>query len=59
MRREGMNWINLVLSSIFGNTVDIVMESLVPLNAHQCLTEKPLDSQTDLYSFQLGNYFVS
>lgn len=54
-----MNWINLVLSSIFGNTVDIVMESLVPLNAHQCLTEKPLDSQTDLYSFQLGNYFVS
>jgi len=28
MRREGMDWINLVLNSIFGNTVDILMDCI-------------------------------
>jgi len=49
-RREGMDWINLVVNSIFGNNVNIVMDSRFPLNAHQCLTENPLDFQTELLS---------
>jgi hypothetical protein len=55
MRREGMDWINLVLNGIFGSTVNIVMESRVPLNAHQCLTVNPLDSQTEFHSVELVN----
>jgi len=54
MRREGMDWINLVLNSIFGNIVNII-NSRVPLNAHQCLTGNPLDSQTELHSLELVN----
>jgi hypothetical protein len=55
MGREGMDWFNLVLNSTVGNIVNIIMDSRVPLNAHQCFTENPLDSQTELYPVELVN----